>query len=319
LIPNSGKGAFLDEVCPPGRHEGHCGTRLEPGVMGRTAYPLRVQTGCDEPCAFCVIPSTRGASQSRPLMDVVAEVRRLADGGYKELWLTGVHLGSYGRDLAPSRSLIDLLRALDGAPGEVSFRISSLEPMDCSPEVVDLVARSGRFMPHFHLPLQHGADRVLAAMRRPYSAAHCRRLVEDTRSRMPHASIGTDIIVGFPGESEADARESERVIASLPLSYLHVFPYSDRPNTAAATMAPKVNPAIIKERAARVREIAAGLAARFAGTQVGTERPGLTIDDGSTVLTDNFLKVAVSPGLTRNSRVHVRIDGDSPVLMGRLV
>jgi threonylcarbamoyladenosine tRNA methylthiotransferase MtaB len=136
---------------------------------------------------------------------------------------------------------------------------------------------------------------------------------------MPHASIGTDIIVGFPGESEADARESERVIASLPLSYLHVFPYSDRPNTAAATMAPKVNPAIIKERAARVREIAAGLAARFAGTQVGTERPGLTIDDGSTVLTDNFLKVAVSPGLTRNSRVHVRIDGDSPVLMGRLV
>ena len=319
VVPNGEKDGLIDGVWPRSEGEGHCGTPLGPGVMGRTAFPLRVQTGCGETCAFCVIPSTRGASRSRSRDDVLTDVARLAASGYKELWLVGVHLGSYGRDRAPAESLLDLLRALDRAPGDVTFRISSLEPMDCPRGIVDLVAGSGRFARHFHLPLQHGADPVLAAMRRPYSVAYYRGLVEDIRARLPHASIGADVMVGFPGESDVDARESERVIEALPLSYLHVFPYSDRPNTAAAAMAPKVNPAIIKERAARMREIAAGLAARFAGTQVGTVRPGLTIDDGSTVLTDNFLKVAVSPGLTRNTRVHVRIDEDSPVLVGRLV
>jgi threonylcarbamoyladenosine tRNA methylthiotransferase MtaB len=251
-------------------------------------------------------------------MEVVAESGRLADAGYKELWLVGVHLGSYGRDLAPSRSLVDLLRALDAAPGDVSFRVSSLEPMDCTPDVVDLVARAGRFMPHFHLPLQHGADGVLAAMRRPYSAAHYSRLVEDIRSCMPHASIGTDIIVGFPGESEADARESERFIASLPLSYLHVFPYSDRPGTEASGMTPKVAPDAIKARAARLRDIGASLSALFIPPQLGTTRPGITLDDGTTVLTDNFLKVRIGPGLPRNERVLVRIDACSPDLVGHL-
>ena len=172
-----------------------------------------------------MIPSTRGASRSRPVAHVLAEVSRLAAAGYKELWLVGVHLGSYGRDLAPAASLIDLLRALDGAPGDVSYRISSLEPMDCSPEVVELVAGSGRFAPHVHLPLQHGGDRVLGAMRRPYSAAYFRDLVGDIHGRMPNASIGTDVIVGFPGESDADAGTSERVVEALPLSYVHVFPY----------------------------------------------------------------------------------------------
>jgi threonylcarbamoyladenosine tRNA methylthiotransferase MtaB len=201
----------------------------------------------------------------------------------------------------------------------VTFRISSLEPMDCPRGIVDLVAGSGRFARHFHLPLQHGADRVLAAMRRPYSVAYYRDLVEDIRARLPHASIGADVMVGFPGESDVDARESERVIEALPLSYLHVFPYSDRPNTAAAAMAPKVNAAAVRDRAARMRDIGARLSSRFLLTQLGTVRPGLTIDDGSTVLTDNFLKVAVSPGLTRNTRVNVQLDAGSPVLRGRLV
>jgi threonylcarbamoyladenosine tRNA methylthiotransferase MtaB len=287
--------------------------------MGRTAFPLRVQTGCDERCAFCVIPSTRGASRSTPVGDVLADVERLAASGYKELWIVGVHLGSYGRDLRPAASLVELLRLLDRAPGDVAFRISSLEPMDCSRDIVDLVAESGRFAPHLHLPLQHGSDRILATMRRPYSVAHYRRLVEDIRSRMPHASIGTDIIVGVPGESEADARESERVIASLPLSYLHVFPYSDRPGTEAAAMTPKVSPGTVKRRAARLRDLGAHLSSRFVLAQLGTVRPGLTIDDGTTVLTDNFLKVAVSPGLTRNTRVNVRIDEGSPRLVGSVV
>ena len=319
LVANDGKAQLIKDLRGIGDDDGPCGTHIEPGVGGRTAYPLRVQTGCEEPCAFCVIPSTRGPSRSRLLSDVLADVDRLAAAGYRELWLVGVHLGSYGRDLAPSSSFVDLLRALDTAPGDVTFRISSLEPMDCRPEVVDLLEKSGRFAPHLHLPLQHGSDRVLAAMRRPYSVEHYRQLVDDIRARLPHASIGTDVIAGFPGETDADAEASERAVEAMPLSYLHVFPYSDRPGTAAAAMTPKVAPGLVKARAARLRDIGARLSSRFARAQVGSTRPGLTLDDGTTVLTDNFLKVAIPPGLARNTRVSVRIETDSPALAGRVV
>ena len=318
LVPNARKTALVEDVCGPRADDGPCGTRMEPGVLGRTACPLRVQTGCDEPCAFCVIPSTRGPSRSRPMADVLAEAGRLAGSGYKELWLAGVHLGSYGRDLAPSASLRELLCALERAPGDVTFRISSLEPMDCSPGIVALIERSSRFVPHFHLPLQHGCDRVLAAMRRPYSTAFYCTLVRDIRARLPHASIGADVIVGFPGESDADAVESEQMVAALPLSYLHVFPYSDRPGTPAEGMMPKVPPASVKARAARMRGVGDRHAARFVASQVGTVRPGLTIDDGTTVLTDNFLKVRIPAGLARNTRVSVLIASDSPALAGRV-
>jgi threonylcarbamoyladenosine tRNA methylthiotransferase MtaB len=318
LVSNGEKAAFVRELRHP-HGDGPCGSRLEPGVMGRTAFPLRVQTGCEEHCAFCVVPSTRGPSRSRPIAEVLADVDRLAGAGYRELWLVGVHLGSYGRDHLPPGSLLGLLRALDGTRGDVSFRISSLEPMDCSPEVVALVAQSGRFAPHLHLPLQHGSDRVLTAMRRPYSVDFYRGLVEDIRARLPHASIGTDVIVGFPGESEADARESECAIAAMPLSYLHVFPYSDRPDTAAEAMTRKVAPAQMRTRAARMRGIGAQLSSRFVSSQSGTIRPGLTLDDGATVLTDNFLKIAIPPGLARNTRVRVRIETNGPALAGRVV
>jgi threonylcarbamoyladenosine tRNA methylthiotransferase MtaB len=292
--------------------------RLEPGAMGRTAYPLRVQTGCGEACAFCVVPSTRGPSRSRPIDDVREEVAGLGRAGYKELWLVGVHLGSYGRDLPGSPALLDLLHALDRVPGEATFRISSLEPMDCSRALVDLVASSGRFAPHFHLPLQHASDRVLSAMRRPYTFASCRDLIEHIHERLPHAAIGTDLIAGFPGESAAEADAGAHAIARLPLSYLHVFPYSDRPGTAAAAMTPKTPAADTRLRAARLREIGARLARRFAESHVGSTRPGLTLDDGTTVLTDDFLKVAIPPGLGRNVRVRVRIDEASPALRGTL-
>ena len=319
LVPNTRKDGLVRDLCGPSEGEGPCGSHIEPGAMGRTAYPLRVQTGCDEHCAFCVIPSSRGPSRSRPVVDVLADVDRLARAGYRELWLVGVHLGSYGRDLEPADSLAGLLRALDGARGDVSFRISSLEPMDCSPGIVTLVARSGRFAPHFHLPLQHGSERVLASMRRPYSAAFYRDLVGGIRARLPHASIGTDVIVGFPGESKTDAQTSESAVAGLPLSYVHVFPYSERPGTAAEGITPEVAPATTKARAARMRNIGAQLSSRFVRSQVGTVRPGLTLDDGTTVLTDNFLKVSIPPGLARNVRVRVRIDSAAPALAGQVV
>ena len=294
-----------------------CGSTLAPGAMGRTAYPLRVQTGCEESCAFCIIPSTRGRSRSRTVAEVLDEVRRIAAAGYKEIWLVGVHLGSFGRDLEPPSSLPTLLRALDAAPGDVSFRISSLEPMECPPDVVDLVVRSGRFAPHFHLPLQHASDRVLAAMRRPYTFELFRNLAGRIRESMSAASIGTDLIVGFPGEADEDASECIRRVEQLPLSYAHVFPYSDRPGTAATSMSGKVEPPQIQARARALRRATGDLAARFIASQVGAVRPGLTLEDGTLVLTDNFLKVRIPPGLLRNTRVRVRIE--TPDLAGSIV
>src|SRR5262249_16736988 len=152
-----------------------------------------------------------------------------------------VHLGSYGRDLVPSTSLLELLHALDAVDGDVTFRISSLEPMDCTPAIVSLVAASGRFLPHLHLPLQHSSDRVLAAMRRPYSLADYRRLVDTIVARLPHASIGSDMIAGFPGETDEDFEKNVRYLPESPLTHLHVFPYSDRPGTEASSLRGKVH------------------------------------------------------------------------------
>jgi threonylcarbamoyladenosine tRNA methylthiotransferase MtaB len=287
---------------------GPCGKPIEPGVAGRTAYTLRVQTGCEERCSYCIIPSTRGASRSLPPSLVIREVQRVADAGFKEVALTGVHLGSYGRDLCPAASLLDLLRLLDGVSRDVRFRISSLEPMDCTSGIVDLVSRSDRFLPHFHLPLQHASDRMLEAMRRPYTLDRYRRLVDDVRARIPHASIGSDMIAGFPGETDDDFAANERYLPSSALTHLHVFPYSDRPGTAASTIAGTVSGAVVRERAARLRAMGTELTRRFHDDQLQTVRPGLTLEDGSLVVTDNYLKVRIAAGLPRNTRVRVRLD-----------
>ena len=309
-----------------GDGDGSCGAAIEPGVAGRTAFTLRVQTGCAEPCAYCIIPTTRGAPRSVPLDRVMREVDRVAGAGYKEIALTGVHLGSYGRDLNPSVSLIDLLRALDAwahhsvrlkpdaaeAP-DMLFRISSLEPMDCSRAIVDLVASSDSFAPHVHLPLQHASDRVLSAMRRPYTAAYYASLVDMIRTRIPHAAIGSDVIVGFPGESDADFDRLVSYLEGSPLTHVHVFPYSDRPGTAASAMGDRVHGGAIRERARRVRAIGRRLMDRFHDAQVGTTQRGLTLEDGTLVATGNYLKVRIPPGWPRNRWVRVLINRADPM------
>ena len=238
---------------------------------------------------------------------VEREVERIALAGFKEVALTGVHLGSYGRDLQPRVSLVDLLRALAASPRDVVFRISSLEPMDCTPQVVDIVARSGgRFAPHFHLPLQHGSDRLLSLMCRPYTLDYYRRLVDGILSRLPGASIGSDVIAGFPGETDEHFAANLEYLPQSGLSHLHVFPYSDRPGTAASRMPDKVPGAVVRDRAAQLRAIGARLAREFRSAQVGTIRAALTLEDGSIAVTDNYLKVRIGPGLARNMRVHVK-------------
>ena len=299
-----------------GDGDGPCGAHLQPGVAGRTALTLRVQTGCDEVCSYCVIPSTRGIGRSRPLAGVLDDVRRATDAGYKEIAITGVHLGSYGRDLGDGTTLDRLVEALAGSAGGALFRISSLEPMDCTPALVALVAASPRLAPHFHLPLQHGSDAVLGAMRRPYSVSFYRDLVERIHARLPDASIGTDIIVGFPGETEEDASATLALVASLPLSHLHVFPYSDRPGTDASAMSGQPGGAVVRARAGAVREVGTRLSRTFQERQLGTVRRALTLDDGTRAVTDNFLKLRLPPGWSRNEWVDVRIGGKAGALEG---
>lgn len=290
-----------------GDGQGSCGAAIEPGIAGRTAFTLRVQTGCAEPCSYCIIPTTRGLPRSVPSSTVLAEVDRVAAAGFKEIALTGVHLGSYGRDLTPRSSFVALLRSLAAEERCILFRISSLEPMDCVPAVVDLVAASDRFAPHFHLPMQHASNRVLERMRRPYTIEQYSALVDDIRARMPGASIGSDVIVGFPGEDDDDFSRLIEYLQQSPLTHVHVFPYSDRPGTEASAMTGKVPGGVVRERSRRVREVAEQLQSRFRTSQVGTTHRGLTLEDGSLVVTGNYLKIRIPPGRPRNEWVTVKV------------
>jgi threonylcarbamoyladenosine tRNA methylthiotransferase MtaB len=323
IVPNERKEQLAEAIGLTtaerfGDGDGACGAEIAPGLAGRTAYTLRVQTGCDEACTYCVIPSTRGYGRSKPMFEVLSEIERVRRAGYREIALTGVHLGSYGRDLASGSSLLDLLELVERRTSGVRFRISSLEPMDCSDLIVDLVKRSTCFAPHFHLPLQHASERILVAMRRPYTLAYFQRLVDRIRREIPHASIGSDLIVGFPGETDDDFAELESYLASSPLTHVHVFPYSDRPGTEAILLPDKVHGAVVRERASRLREIGRSLTFQFHRSQIGVVRPGLTIEDGSLVVTDNYLKVRIPPGLPRNEWVNVNVTVDGDQLVGRV-
>jgi threonylcarbamoyladenosine tRNA methylthiotransferase MtaB len=321
VIRNDGKDRLADALSERSMAgDGPCGAAIEPGIAGRTAFTLRVQTGCDEPCAYCIIPSTRGSGRSVPLEGVVREVKRIASSGFREIILTGVHLGSYGRDLPVPLGLIDLLRALGQIDADVVFRVSSLEPMDCSTAILDLIGQSGgRFAPHFHLPLQHASDRMLSLMKRPYTLGYYRTLLDSIHDRLPHASIGSDMIVGFPGESDEDFHANLDYLPGLPLTHLHVFPYSDRPGTAASAMRGKVDGKVTRARGMELRAIGAELTRRFHAAQCGTIRPGLTLEDGTLVVTDNYLKVRIPAGLPRNQRVRVRVTSVGSALAGEVV
>lgn len=324
VVPNDRKDRLAHEIGLTtaqrfGDGEGACGANIAPGLAGRTAFTLRVQTGCDQACSYCIIPSTRGTGRSTPLHDVLREIGRVRNAGYREIAITGVHLGSYGRDLQDPSSLLALLTAVERHASDMRIRISSLEPMDCSDQIVDLVAESTCFAPHFHLPLQHASDAMLVAMRRPYTLAYYRRLVDRIRLRMPHASMGTDIIVGFPGETDEDFAVLETYLRESPLTHLHVFPYSDRPGTTAASLGQRVHGSIVRERAGIVRAIGHELNRRFHRAQEGSVRPGLTIEDGSLVVTDNYLKVRVAPGRARNEWVTVTLGSEDGALVGTIL
>ena len=279
----------------------------EPGFfLDRTAFTLRVQTGCEEQCSYCIIPTTRGRSVSKPIDETVRELQRAEQCGFLEVTLTGVHLGAYGQDLTPRATLAALLEAAIGGTNNVMLRLGSLEPMDVPETLADLTD-TGRLAPAFHLPLQHASDAVLARMRRPYGLDDYRRIVDRLRDRLPHAALGSDIIVGFPGETDEDFDRLCRYLESSPLTSLHVFPYSDRPGTEASRFPGKVPGPVVKARGRMVRDIGHRLAARFRVEQAGMRRPALTIEDGSVAITDNGLRVPIGPGHRRNERILVAV------------
>ncbi len=241
---------------------------------GRARAFLKVQDGCEAFCAYCIVPYARGPSRSLPLEDVEAGLVRLREAGHREVVLTGVHLGLWGRDLVPPKSLEDLLAVAERS-GVPRIRLSSLEPQEIGEALICRLSRSDVLCPHLHIPLQSGSDRVLAAMGRPYRVGAFRRLVERLARSVPGICLGLDVIVGFPGESEEDFRDTVDLLEALPVAYLHVFPFSPRKGTRAYTMAGRVPEAEVGRRARILRELSARKREAFWKSQRGRILPAL--------------------------------------------
>jgi threonylcarbamoyladenosine tRNA methylthiotransferase MtaB len=294
---------------------------LRPLAAGEGTVPLlptsparaliKVQDGCDNRCAYCIVSLARGPSRSRPADEILAEIRAVEQAGYPEIILTGINLGVYhdertGRLDGLARRILD-----ETAVGRIRF--SSIEPQDLPLGLLDLYPNA-RLCRHFHLPLQSGCDRTLARMGRQYRLEDLRALMERIRARVPDVGLTTDIIVGFPGETDADWAESLAAIAALPLSDLHIFPFSARPGTAAARMPEPVPSTVIRQRCAEVHELAEEMARAFRRRFLGRDLAVLwdgQIGPGWTGLCDNYLRVRVDPA-------HIAGLGQDPPLLARV-
>jgi threonylcarbamoyladenosine tRNA methylthiotransferase MtaB len=243
---------------------------VAPGPARHTRPFLKVQDGCDRRCAYCIVPLARGPSRSRPFEEVLRALALLGEH-HAEVVLTGVHLGAYGRDLAPRTALETLLREAVRRRLVRRLRLSSIEPGEFPRGILREREGAQALCPHFHLPLQSGSPRVLEAMRRPGAAGDLRRAVEEIAAFSPGACLGTDVLAGFPGETEADHRETVALVESLPLAYLHVFPFSPRPGTPAAGMKGAVPAAAVKERVRELLAVSERKWRAYLGAQVGRE------------------------------------------------
>ncbi len=268
-------------------------------VGGKTRPFLKLQDGCDARCAYCIVPSVRGPGRSATPEDILAEVRRLVEYGYQEIVLTGVHLGSYGRKLPQPARLADLLRAILEILGLGRLRLSSVEPMRFDRSIVALAAGNPVFAPHFHIPLQSGSDRILRLMRRPYKAARFLELLHFIHASLPDAGLGTDVLAGFPGETDEDFEATCELIRKSPLTYLHVFPFSVREGTDAASMPGQVPPKVLHARCEILRELSSARNLAFRQRFVGKVLPAITLakeeDMGNcVVLTENYIHARIA-------------------------
>lgn len=292
----------------------------EESLVERTRPILKIQDGCNHRCSYCVIPTVRGASRSLAPDRVIFEVRRLVRAGAREVVLSGIDLGSYGRTLASKVSLQALITRILEETRLERLRISSIEPMDVTSDLIELVASDDRIAPHFHMPLQSGSDRILRSMHRWYRAAHYARRVELIRERLTNAAIGADVITGFPGETEEDHGVTMRFLENLPLSYLHVFSFSRRPGTEAAALpsSAAIAPDVIQHRARELRALAARKMKAFRSSQQGTRIRVLTLgrtsENWTEAMSGNYLKVRLAGRWPRNLWFEAEFDGSGAPL-----
>lgn len=287
---------------------------------------LQIQNGCNSFCSYCIVPYARGRSRSVGVEEVLQGVRELAANGYKEVVLTGIHLGAYGLDLKPAESLTGLVGMIDRQKLVPRLRIGSLEPNEVSHELLELMASSDMICPHLHLPLQSGSDSVLERMGRRYTAGFFRELIANVTSRLPDAFIGADLIAGFPGESGDEFNQTRLLLEELPLSDLHVFPFSSRPGTVAAGMPDHLPAGVITERAAILRRIAEQKKRAFLDRFIGRELDVLVQGHDSRTgrcrgLSRTYIEVSFRGSAELlNSRQKIRITGhDGKTASGELV
>lgn len=286
----------------------------------KTRPNLKVQDGCNNRCSFCIIPFVRGRSRSLKMDEVVANVNRLVANGYREIVLSGINLGRWGRDFGSETRyrFADLLREILERTSIAKLRISSVEPMDWSDDLIALVASSDRICRHAHVPLQSGSDRILRKMHRKYRPWHYEDRIAKIRAAMPTAAIGADVMVGFPGETEEDFEQTRAFIERLPFTYLHVFTYSSRPGTPSSEMSEQVPVHIARERNRVLRELVAQKKLEFQQQFVGNSLEAITLthqQNGRTeALTDNYQKLWIEGALAPNQSVTVtitRIEGEA--------
>jgi threonylcarbamoyladenosine tRNA methylthiotransferase MtaB len=304
-IVHSPLGAGQGCLLPPSMHTG-----------GKTRPLVKLQDGCDAHCSYCIVPKVRGPGRSANPEDILEEIRSLVSHGFQEIVLTGIHLGAYGRNRGVS--LADLLRRIVEIPGLGRIRLSSIEPMDFTRDIVKLAAENPVIARHFHIPLQSGSDRILRRMRRPYTVAQFRELLQYIHRELPDAGLGTDILVGFPGETERDFAETCALIEDSPLAYLHVFPFSPREGTEACLLPDPVPSRVVKGRLTKTLEISRSKNVKFRRQFLGRVVPALTLAEEedlgeAVVLTGNYIHARV-PGLPvpPNRLVEIRIEDVRP-------
>ena len=264
-----------------------------------TRAVLKIQEGCRNHCTYCIIPAVRGPIRSRPLTDIREEVRRLADSGFREVILTGIHLSSYGKDFAPSASLLDAIRVIQETDGILRIRLGSLEPMVATEVFSAELKKMDKLCPQFHLALQSGSDTVLARMKRQYNTAQYLRAVGHLRCVFPHAAFTTDILTGFPGESEEEFRETEAMIRKVGFARIHVFPYSARPNTPAAAMPGQLSVTVREERARKLIALGNAVADEYLRSWIGHESvllPEELVNGCWEGYTPEYIRVRMLPG-----------------------
>jgi len=263
---------------------------------GRTRAFLKVQDGCNNFCSYCIVPHARGRSRSLAGDTVLHQASLYAGAGHKEIVLTGIHVGHYGLDLKPAGSLLGLLKKLCTATPNIRYRLSSLEPSEISGELLEFMQSATNFMPHLHIPLQSGSDAILKKMLRRYTVEEFIKKIKQSKKMLPTAAIGVDVLVGFPGETEEDFMQTYELVAELPITYLHVFPYSKRPGTPAAKMPGQVAPKIKEERVANLRKLDHKKRNAFYSSRIDEVHPVLVETEKSVNglakgFTDNYIPV----------------------------